>query len=101
MATTSNSREADLKTSSAEERTRTFDVPEARSQLTPGPGPGDVLKNRFVLHQCLAEGSTSRLYRAMDRRLEAAGELYRTSGYETIDAYNDNPNATDWYRKAL
>lgn len=31
--------------------------------------------------------------------LEAAGGLYRSSGYESIPAYNDNPNATDWYRK--
>ena len=33
--------------------------------------------------------------------LEAAGNLYRSSGYENIEPYNDNPNATDWYRKAL
>ena len=31
--------------------------------------------------------------------LEAAAGLYRSSGYDTIPAYNDNPNATDWYRK--
>lgn len=33
--------------------------------------------------------------------LEAAGGLYRSHGYLPIEAYNDNPNATDWYRKAL
>ena len=33
--------------------------------------------------------------------LEAAGALYARSGYETIAAYNDNPNATRWYGKAL
>lgn len=33
--------------------------------------------------------------------LEAAGELYRSSGYESIEAYNDNPNATHWYRKSI
>jgi GNAT superfamily N-acetyltransferase len=33
--------------------------------------------------------------------LEAAGRLYRTSGYEPIEPYNDNPNATDWFRKTL
>jgi TonB family protein len=70
----STSREGDLTTSSAEQRTRTFDVvPAARSGIA-GPAPGDVLKNRFVLHQCLADGSTSRLFRALDRRREAAGE---------------------------
>ncbi|MFG6474812.1 GNAT family N-acetyltransferase [Microbacterium sp. P06] len=33
--------------------------------------------------------------------LEAAGGLYARSGYEQIEAYNDNTNATRWYRKAL
>jgi GNAT superfamily N-acetyltransferase len=33
--------------------------------------------------------------------LEAAGSLYRSSGYSDIRAYNDNPNATNWYRKVL
>lgn len=33
--------------------------------------------------------------------LEAAGSLYRASGYVEIEAYNDNPNATTWFRKEL
>ncbi|MGY4860144.1 GNAT family N-acetyltransferase [Cryobacterium sp. AP23] len=33
--------------------------------------------------------------------LEAAGALYQRSGYEDVPPYNDNPNATNWYRKAL
>lgn len=33
--------------------------------------------------------------------LEAAGQLYRKAGYEDVAPYNDNPNATNWYRKAL
>ncbi|GIT80696.1 hypothetical protein LLS1_23650 [Leifsonia sp. LS1] len=33
--------------------------------------------------------------------LEAAGGLYRSHGYEEIPPYNDNPNATDWFRKRL
>ncbi len=33
--------------------------------------------------------------------LEAAGGLYRSSGYESVEPYNDNPNATHWFRKAL
>jgi GNAT superfamily N-acetyltransferase len=33
--------------------------------------------------------------------LEAAGGLYRSHGYEDIQPYNDNPNATDWFRKTL
>lgn len=33
--------------------------------------------------------------------LEAAGGLYRSSGYSDIPPYNDNPNATNWYRKTI
>ena len=33
--------------------------------------------------------------------LEAAGRLYRSRGYVEIAPYNDNPNATLWFRKAL
>lgn len=33
--------------------------------------------------------------------LEAAGRLYASSGYVGIEPYNDNPNATNWYGKAL
>jgi GNAT superfamily N-acetyltransferase len=33
--------------------------------------------------------------------LEAAGSLYRASGYVEIEPYNDNPNATLWFCKEL
>jgi len=33
--------------------------------------------------------------------LAAAGALYLSAGYAEIPPYNDNPNATNWYRKAL
>ena len=33
--------------------------------------------------------------------LEAAGGLYRSAGFVNVEPYNDNPNATDWYAKAL
>ena len=33
--------------------------------------------------------------------LAAAGGLYRSSGYVDIPPYNENPNATNWYRKKL
>lgn len=36
-----------------------------------------------------------------NRSLTAAGGLYRSAGYESVAPYNDNPNATDWYRKTL
>ena len=33
--------------------------------------------------------------------LEAAGGLYRSSGFESVEPFNDNPNATNWYAKRL
>lgn len=33
--------------------------------------------------------------------LEAAGGLYRAEGFVETEPYNDNPNATHWYRKQL
>lgn len=33
--------------------------------------------------------------------LVAAGALYASAGYSEIEPYNDNPNATTWYAKAL
>ncbi|NRD27587.1 N-acetyltransferase [Frigoribacterium sp. VKM Ac-2836] len=33
--------------------------------------------------------------------LAAAGGLYRSAGYTTIEPYNANPNATTWYGKAV
>ena len=33
--------------------------------------------------------------------LEAAGSLYRSNGYVEIPPYNDNPNATTWFRKDI
>ena len=33
--------------------------------------------------------------------LTAAQHLYRSSGYEEVPAYNDNPNATAWFRKRV
>ncbi|WIB64463.1 GNAT family N-acetyltransferase [Curtobacterium sp. MCBD17_040] len=33
--------------------------------------------------------------------LVAAGAMYRGRGYERIAPYNDNPNATAWYRRRV
>lgn len=33
--------------------------------------------------------------------LDAAQGLYQSSGYQEIPPYNDNPNATHWFGKAL
>lgn len=76
MATSSTFSEIDLPTSSAEEVTRTFD-PQPGSEpgaAPPGPATGDVLGDRFVVHERLSAGAASRVYRALDRQREAAGE---------------------------
>ncbi len=36
-----------------------------------------------------------------NERLAAAQSLYRSSGYVDVEPYNDNPNATHWFRKPL
>jgi GNAT superfamily N-acetyltransferase len=36
-----------------------------------------------------------------NRSLAAANALYRAAGWFEIDAYNQNPNATNWYAKPL
>lgn len=36
-----------------------------------------------------------------NERLGAAQGLYRSSGYVDVEPYNDNPNATHWFRKNL
>lgn len=47
------------------------------------------------------EFGASELVLDTNASLEAAGSLYRSSGFSDIAAYNDNPNATNWYRKLL
>jgi len=33
--------------------------------------------------------------------LVAAGAMYRSRGYQRVEPFNDNPNATAWYRKPV
>ncbi|MBA8991496.1 GNAT superfamily N-acetyltransferase [Curtobacterium pusillum] len=33
--------------------------------------------------------------------LVAAGSMYRGRGYDRVEPFNDNPNATAWYRKSV
>ncbi|MGN6126299.1 MAG: GNAT family N-acetyltransferase [Humibacter sp.] len=42
-----------------------------------------------------------RLVLDTNESLAAAGGLYRTSGYLSVQPYNDNPNATHWYAKEV
>lgn len=50
--------------------------------------------------RAIALGATELVLDTNDS-LEAAGSLYRTSGFEPTEPYNDNPNATTWFRKSL
>ena len=64
---------------------------------TRGQGAGrrllDELERRAI------ELGARRLVLDTHESLEAAGHLYRTSGYTSVAPYNDNPNATHWYAK--
>jgi GNAT superfamily N-acetyltransferase len=50
--------------------------------------------------RALALGATELVLDTNDS-LEAAGSLYRSSGFEPSEPYNGNPNATAWFRKSL
>ena len=69
-------------------------VPEAR-----GRGLGRVLLAR--VETIARQAGTDLLVLDTNRSLEAAGGLYRTSGFEPVAPFNDNPNATDWFGKHL
>lgn len=64
-----------------------------------GAGHGRALLEELE-RRALGLGATE-LVLDTNRVLESAGALYDRLGYERIAAYNDNPNATDWYRKRL
>ncbi|GAB3807860.1 hypothetical protein GCM10028798_33070 [Humibacter antri] len=62
-----------------------------------GKGAGRALLTE--LERRAIEFGARRLVLDTNESLEAAGNLYRTSGYTTVEPYNDNPNATHWYAK--
>lgn len=64
-----------------------------------GTGLGRTLLTE-VERQAAALGATEVLLDT-NERLAAAQSLYRTSGYAEVEPYNDNPNATHWFRKEL
>ena len=53
----------------------------------------DELERRAVAH------GASELVLDTNDSLTAAGALYASAGFERIEPYNDNPNATAWYLK--
>jgi len=54
-----------------------------------------------ILEQCAREFGATEIVLDTHESLEAAGRLYASAGYVTIPPYNDNPNASHWYRKEL
>ncbi|WP_375390083.1 GNAT family N-acetyltransferase [uncultured Amnibacterium sp.] len=71
-----------------------FVAPAAR-----GSGIGRRLITRLEAH-ARSEGAAW-LVLDTNRSLVAAAGLYATSGFLPVPAFNDNPNATDWYAKRL
>ncbi|MFB2598594.1 GNAT family N-acetyltransferase [Herbiconiux sp. P17] len=51
-------------------------------------------------HRARTFGATELVLDTHDS-LDGAARLYARLGYEQIPAYNENPNATRWYRKVL
>lgn len=64
-----------------------------------GTGSGRALLAE--LERRAAELGATDIVLDTNARLEAAQALYRSSGYVDVEPYNDNPNATHWFRKAL
>jgi GNAT superfamily N-acetyltransferase len=64
-----------------------------------GSGIGRRLLNRLEAH-ARRQGVTW-LVLDTNRSLTAAAGLYASDGFVPVPAFNDNPNATDWYAKRL
>jgi GNAT superfamily N-acetyltransferase len=75
------------------------------------------LKRMFVVKEARGRGHGRRILEALEARARELGfrelvldtaaplveatELYRSAGFEAVDAYNDNPYAARWFRKRL
>jgi GNAT superfamily N-acetyltransferase len=64
-----------------------------------GRGLGRALLNE--LERRASDFGATEVVLDTNASLVAAGSMYRSGGYEEIAPYNDNPNATNWFRKAL
>lgn len=64
-----------------------------------GRGAGGELL-RELEHRAIGFGAQE-LVLDTNASLEAAGGLYRSSGYVEVEPYNANPNATHWYGKRV
>jgi ribosomal protein S18 acetylase RimI-like enzyme len=80
--------------SKAAELKRMWLSPERR-----GRGVGRWLLDR--LHAAAREMGHDRAVLDSRRELEAALRLYRAAGYEEVEPFNDNPDATVWMARSL
>lgn len=67
--------------------------------VTRGQGWGRAILDE--LERWAREWNAAELVLDTHHTLEAAAGLYERNGFEQVDAYNENPNATRWYRKVL
>jgi GNAT superfamily N-acetyltransferase len=87
-------------------------------RISDGPlGPRYEVKHLYLRPETRGRGWGRLLIEDLERRavdfgaselvldthhtLEAAGRLYDAAGFEAVDPYNDNPNATRWYGKRI
>lgn len=66
-----------------------------------GRGRGTGAALLAALEARAAELGATEVVLDTNSALEAANRLYTTRGYASVPAYNDNPNATTWFRKPL
>ena len=64
-------------------------------------GTGGGRKLLVELERRAAELGADEIVLDTNQSQVAADSLYRSAGYDSIPAYNDNPNATHWCRKKL
>lgn len=64
-----------------------------------GTGTGRALL--ADLERRAAEFGATEVVLDTNESLAAAQHIYRTSGYSEVEPYNDNRNATHWFRKPL
>jgi GNAT superfamily N-acetyltransferase len=68
---------------------------------TDGRGKGVATAVMDALEAAAAELGATAIVLDTNDSLVAAGAMYRSRGYDRVPAFNDNPNATAWYRKPV
>ncbi|HEU0182095.1 MAG TPA: GNAT family N-acetyltransferase [Agromyces mariniharenae] len=85
-------------------RPETYEVRFEVKHLWLSPNARGKGAGRQLLHELerrAIEFGAQELVLDTNASLEAAGGLYRSSGYVEVEPYNANPNATHWYGKRV